>query len=96
MKSKTNVLSLYFIDFFRDSYLLTNISLNGINFPTEKLRKNTGAQNTRAPIFFKINSFTLIIFPLKLRNAAPKMRMRQYIFLNFPVFISLLKNNHCQ
>ena len=34
--------------------LYGNCRSDGSNFPAKKLRKNTGAQNTHAPIFFLI------------------------------------------
>ena len=34
---------------------VSNIRLKWRNFPAKKLRKNTGAQNTHAPIFFSYN-----------------------------------------
>ena len=37
---------------FLFGYSVSNIWLNWRNFPAKKLRKNTGAQNTHAPIFF--------------------------------------------
>ena len=33
---------------------VSNIRLKWRNFPAKKLRKNTGGQNTHAPIFFRI------------------------------------------
>ena len=40
----------FFVNFQASS--VTNICLSDFIFPAKKLRKNTGAQNTHAPIFF--------------------------------------------
>ena len=48
--TKKNACASFFVNFQASS--VTNICLSDFIFPAKKLRKNTGAQNTHAPIFF--------------------------------------------
>ena len=50
---KTNFRSQCHVNCLLKSCFLVNIGLTVFNFPAKRLRKNTGAQNTHAPLFFK-------------------------------------------
>ena len=72
--------------FRRKSCFLLNICFTFVNFPAERLRKNTGAQNTHAKKKKKkyFNCFNLymlfFIFPAKIKNYG---RLNTHALCNF-------------